>query len=65
MRVTHSERSGRVTIGENSVIGAHSIVTRDVPPYSVVAGNPAKVIRKLESKIQESIIQKRAWIEDK
>lgn len=47
-----------VTIGENSVIGAQSVVTRDVPPYSVVAGNPAKVIKKLESKIQEGIIQK-------
>jgi acetyltransferase-like isoleucine patch superfamily enzyme len=36
-----------VTIGENAVIGACSIVTNDVPPYSVVAGNPARVIRKL------------------
>lgn len=34
-----------VTIGDNCVIGAGSIVTRDVPPNSIVAGNPAKVIR--------------------
>lgn len=34
-----------VTVGDNCVIGAGSIVTRDVPPNSVVAGNPAKVIR--------------------
>jgi acetyltransferase-like isoleucine patch superfamily enzyme len=34
-----------VTIGEHSVIGAGAVVTRDVPPYSVVAGNPAKVLR--------------------
>jgi acetyltransferase-like isoleucine patch superfamily enzyme len=34
-----------VTIGDNCVIGAGSVVTRDVPPNSVVAGNPAKVIR--------------------
>lgn len=34
-----------VTIGDNCVIGAGSIVTRDVPPNSIVAGNPAKIIR--------------------
>jgi acetyltransferase-like isoleucine patch superfamily enzyme len=37
-----------VTIGENAVVGAGSIVTRDVPSRVVVAGNPAKVIRSLE-----------------
>ena len=37
-----------VTIGENSVVGASSVVTRDVDPYTVVAGNPAKVIKRLE-----------------
>lgn len=36
-----------VTIGERSIIAAGSIVTKDVPAYSVVAGNPAKVIQKL------------------
>ncbi len=36
-----------VTIGEFSIIGMGSVVLKDVPPYSVVAGNPAKVIRKL------------------
>ena len=34
-----------VTIGKGSVIGCGSVVTRDVPPHTVVAGNPAKVIR--------------------
>jgi len=34
-----------VTIGDNCVVGAGSVVTRDVPPRSVVAGNPAKIIR--------------------
>ncbi len=36
-----------VTIGDRSVIGAGSVVTKDVPAGMVVAGNPAKVIRKL------------------
>lgn len=39
---------GGVTIGENSVIGAGAVVTKDVPPNSFVAGVPAKVIRSLE-----------------
>lgn len=36
-----------VTIGEGAVIGANSVVTKDVPPWSIVAGNPAKVIREI------------------
>lgn len=36
-----------VTVGEMSVVGACSVVTTDVPPYTVVAGVPAKEIRKL------------------
>jgi len=38
-----------VTIGEGSVVGARSVVTEDVPPFTVVAGNPARPVRKLES----------------
>jgi len=36
-----------VTIGEGSVVGAGSVVSRDVPPRAIVAGNPASVLRKL------------------
>jgi virginiamycin A acetyltransferase len=35
-----------VHIGDGAIIGAYSVVTKDVPPYSIVGGNPAKIIRK-------------------
>src|SRR5262245_27509673 len=38
----------KVTIGENALVGAGSVVTKDVPPNAVVAGNPAKVLRYLK-----------------
>jgi len=38
---------GGIVVGEGALIGAGSVVTKDVPPYSVVAGNPAKVLRTL------------------
>ncbi len=36
-----------ITVGEYSMVGAGSVVTRDVPPYAVVAGNPARVLKTL------------------
>lgn len=38
-----------VTVGRGSIVGAKSVVTCDVPPYTVVAGNPAQVVRALEA----------------
>ena len=38
-----------VTVGENAIIGAGSVVTKDVPPNSIVAGNPAKLLRYLSN----------------
>jgi carbonic anhydrase/acetyltransferase-like protein (isoleucine patch superfamily) len=37
-----------VTIGENAIVGARSVVTRDVPANTIVAGNPARVISELD-----------------
>jgi acetyltransferase-like isoleucine patch superfamily enzyme len=37
-----------VTVGERSVIGANSVVTQDIPPLSIAAGAPARVLRKIE-----------------
>ena len=40
-----------LTIGENAIVGAGSVVTKDVPANAIVAGNPAKVLRFLEEQI--------------
>lgn len=46
-----------VTIGENAVVGAGSVVTRDVEPDTIVAGNPAKFIKRIPSKSYCSMCQ--------
>jgi acetyltransferase-like isoleucine patch superfamily enzyme len=38
---------GGITIGKNALVGAGSVVTKDVPPNAVVAGNPAKVLKRV------------------
>lgn len=42
----------RVTIGENALVGAGSVVTKDVPPNTIVVGNPARVLRKIEQALE-------------
>lgn len=39
-----------VTIGENSIIGAHSVVTKDIPPNVIAVGSPCKVLREIDDK---------------
>lgn len=41
-----------VTIGENAIVGAGSVVTRDVPANTIVAGNPAKILRSIAPEIK-------------
>ena len=45
----------KVKIGKHSVIGANSVITHDVPPYCVVAGTPARIIKKYDFKKKEWI----------
>jgi acetyltransferase-like isoleucine patch superfamily enzyme len=46
---------GGITIGNGAIIGAHSVVTKNVEPYTIVAGNPARVIRK---RFDDDVIKK-------
>lgn len=51
-----------ITIGDGAVIAAGSIVTKDVPPYAIVGGAPAKVIRyRFDSEIIEKLLELKWW----
>ncbi|QEM10527.1 acyltransferase [Mucilaginibacter rubeus] len=43
-----------VTIGEGAIVGAGSVVTKDVPPWTIVGGNPAKVIKEIPIDLRKS-----------
>jgi len=42
----------KVTVGENAIVGAGSVVTKDVPANSIVAGNPARILRYIEPPLE-------------
>ena len=51
-----------VKIGNGAVVGAGAIVTKDVPPYAIVAGNPAKVIRcRFDEKTIQDLLNTQWW----
>lgn len=51
-----------VNIGDGSIIGAGSIVTKDVPPYAIVAGNPARIIRyRFDNSSIEKLMKIQWW----
>jgi len=52
-----------VTIGDGAVIGARSVVTKDVPPYAIVAGNPSRIIRKrFDDQTIKRLLQVKWWL---
>lgn len=52
---------GGVKIGDGAIVGAGSVVVKDIEPYSVVAGNPAKLIRKRFTDEQIALLEKIRW----
>ena len=51
-----------VTIGDGAVIGCHTVVTKDVEPYSVVAGNPGRFIRyRFSEEVVEELLDIKWW----
>lgn len=51
-----------ITIGDGAVIGAGSVVTKDVPPYSIVAGNPARILKyRFDSEMIDKLLHLKWW----
>ncbi len=50
-----------VTIGEKAIVGSGSVVTKDVPPCTIVAGNPARIIREIDKEMKSGS-QETEWI---
>lgn len=68
VRIGHDVWIGRealilsgVTIGNGAVVAARSVVTKDVPPYEIVGGNPARVLRSRFSESQIEALNRIAW----
>ncbi len=46
-----------LSVGENAIVGAGSVVTKDVPPNTIVAGNPARVLRSIEAQREDTNVR--------
>lgn len=58
----NSVLSNKITIGSGAVIAAGSMVTKDVPPYAIVGGNPAKIIRyRFEDTLIKELLESQWW----
>jgi acetyltransferase-like isoleucine patch superfamily enzyme len=59
---SHVTLARGIVIGTGSVIAAHSVVTKDVPPYAIVGGNPAKIIRyRFPEAVIERLLKSEWW----
>jgi serine acetyltransferase len=53
---------GGTTMGHGAIVGARAVVTKDVPPFAIVAGNPAKIIRyRFEKNIIDQLMKIEWW----
>lgn len=53
---------GNVHIGDGAVVAGHSVVTKDVPPYAIVAGNPAKIVKyRFDEKTIKRFVEIQWW----
>ncbi len=51
-----------VTIGDGAIIGARSVVAKDVPPYTIVAGNPARIVKhRFEEQVIKTLLAIKWW----
>ena len=58
----HARILSGVTIGDGAIVGAFSVVSRDVPPYAIVAGNPAEIKKyRFPDDVIETLLQIKWW----